>query len=282
MPLKDILVHLDTTPRSAERLRVAATLARQHNAHLIGLHVVDVVLPTIAMADAGGGGAMLGQLIDQMRAEALDAATGVEKEFRERMRLDAIAGEWRLVEGALPEQVALHARYADLAVIGQADPGSDQPGAGLVVEQVLFSAGRPVLVVPYAGRFESVGRRVLVGWNASREAARAVNDALPILERAEKATVLAVNPDRLPGVHGEEPGADIALHLARHGVKAEVDHMTAPSVPDGEALLNRAAETASDLLVIGAYGHSRLREMVLGGVTRTLLREMTVPVLMSH
>jgi nucleotide-binding universal stress UspA family protein len=282
MPLKDILVHLDTTPQSAERLRLAATLARQHDAHLIGLHVVDVILPAIALADGGGGGAMVGQLLDQMREDALKTATGVETAFRERIRLDGIAGEWRLVEGVLPEQVALHAHYADLAVIGQADPESGPPGAGQVVEQVLFSAGRPVLIVPYAGTFERVGQQVLVGWNASREAARAVNDALPILEKAAKVTVLAVNPDRLPGAHGEEPGADIALHLARHGVRAEADHLTAPSVPDGGALLNRAAELAPDLLVIGAYGHSRLREMVLGGVTRTLLQQMTVPVLMSH
>jgi nucleotide-binding universal stress UspA family protein len=282
MALKDILVHLDPSPRAADRLRLAAALARQHDAHLIGLLVVDAMLPALAMADTGSGGPLVGQVLDQIRADALQDAARVEAAFGERMRLDGIGGEWRLVEGALPEVVALHARYADLAILGQVDPQTSPPGAAQSVEQVLFAAGRPVLLVPHSGRFETLGRHVLVGWNASREAARAVNDALPILVAAEKVTVLAVNPERRPGAHGAEPGADIALHLARHGVKAEVEHMTAPSIPDGLSLLNRAAELAPDLLVVGAYGHSRLREMALGGVTRTLLREMTVPVLMSH
>jgi nucleotide-binding universal stress UspA family protein len=136
--------------------------------------------------------------------------------------------------------------------------------------------------VPYAGRFESLGKRVLVGWNAGREAARAVQDALPLLMAAESVTVLTVNPEIGLGGHGEEPGADIALHLARHGVRVTVEHMTAPEISAGDVILNRAFELSADLLVIGAYGHSRLREMVLGGVTRSLLQQMTVPVLMSH
>jgi nucleotide-binding universal stress UspA family protein len=282
MPLKDILVHLESTPRHAELLRLAASLARQHDAHLIGLHVVDTVLPALVLVDGGGGGAMLGELLARLREEALEDARPIEAAFRERVQLDGLKGEWRQVEGALPEQVALHARYADLAIIGQPDPEGGQPGATMVTEQVLFSAGRPVLVVPHEGQFEGAGRRVLVGWNASREAARAVNDALPLLARAEAVTVLAVNPDRLPGVHGAEPGADIALHLARHGVAAEAVQVAAPGIADAESLLNLASELSADLLVVGAYGHSRLREMVLGGVTRRLLQSMTLPVLMSH
>jgi nucleotide-binding universal stress UspA family protein len=282
MPLKDILVHLDATPRCAARLQLAVALARQHDAHLIGLHVVDTVLPALALADGSGGGAMVGTLLDQLREDGLAAAAGVEADFRETLRREAINGEWRLVEGILPEQVALHARYADLAVIGQLDPQAAVLGAGQVVEQVLFATGRPVLVVPYAGTFETLGRRVLVGWNASREAARAVNDALPILIAAESVLVLAVNPADSANPQGEEPGADIALHLARHGVKAKVEHVTAPATPDADVLLNKASELAADLIVVGAYGHSRLREMVLGGVTRTLLQSMTVPVIMSH
>jgi nucleotide-binding universal stress UspA family protein len=168
-------------------------------------------------------------------------------------------------------------------VVGQEDPdGGGTPNAGALLEQALFSSGRPVLVVPFAGRFESLGRRVLIGWNASREAARAVNDALPLIAQAEIATVLAANPRRGLGGHGEEPGADIARHLARHGLKVEVQHVVAPEIAAGDILLNAAAESVADLLVVGAYGHSRLREMVLGGVTRTLLRQMTLPVLLSH
>ncbi|MDO9711424.1 universal stress protein [Paracraurococcus lichenis] len=282
MPLKDILVHLDASPRSQARLALATALARRHGAHLVGLCVVDVVLPVMALADGGGGGTLLAELIDQMRQDGLEAARGIEESFREHVRREGISAEWRMVEGALPEQVALQARYADLTVVGQVDPDSPVAGAGLALEQVLFAAGRPMLVVPHSGEFAEVGRRVLLGWNASREATRAVHDAMPILAAAERVTVLAVNPATAPNPHGEEPGADIALHLARHGVTAQVERGSAAIGAEGDALLNQATDLAADLIVVGAYGHSRLREMVLGGVTRTLLRSMTVPVLMSH
>ncbi|MBD0272298.1 MAG: universal stress protein [Acetobacteraceae bacterium] len=264
------------------RLRLAAELARRHDAHLTGLYLVDTMLPIMVPGDPSGGAAVA-ELLARGQEDALAAAAKAEAAFRERLRLDGLAGEWRQVEGSAPAQVALHARYADLVVVGQddRDSGRDWP-ANAVLEQALFSSGRPVLAVPYAGRFESVGRRVLVGWNASREAARAVNDALPLIAEAESTTVLAVNPKRGPHGHGEEPGADIALHLARHGLKVSVEHAAAADVSAGDLLLNRAAELSADLLVVGAYGHSRLWELVLGGVTRTLLRQMTVPVLLSH
>lgn len=280
MPLRDILVHLDATAVGRARLALAAELARRHEAHLTGLFVIDVPLPVIAAGD--GGGAALAALMDRMREDALAAAATVEAAFRDRLRRDGLAGEWRLAEGSAPALVTMHARYADLAVLGQQDPDGDQPDAGAIVEAVLFSSGRPVLVVPYAGRFETLGQRVLIGWNASGEAARAVNDALPLIAAAETATVLAVNPRGGVDGHGEEPGADIARHLARHGVAVRVEHTDSGGLREGDVLLNRAAELSADLLVIGAYGHSRLREMVLGGVTRTLLQQMTLPVLMAH
>lgn len=281
MRLKDILVHLDTTEQGKLRLRLAADLARRHEAHLTGLFTLDIMMPIIAAPEAGGA-AVLADLLQSMRQDGLAEAAGVEAAFHERLRLDGLAGEWRLVEGMAPEQLALHARYADLSVLGQGDPEGSDPAARALIEAALFASGRPVLVLPHAGRFDTLGRTALIGWNASREAARAVNDALPLLARAESATVLAVNPHGGLGGHGEEPGADIALHLARHGIKVQVEHTVSPEVSDGDILLNRAAELSADLLVIGGYGHSRLREMALGGVTRSLLRQMTVPVLMSH
>ena len=281
MRLKDILVHLDATEAGRHRMQLAADLARRHQADLTGLHAFDVLFPMV-LADSSSGAMLAGQMLDRMRQDAIAAAAGIEASFREQLRRDGIAGEWRMVEGTIPEQVALNARYADLLVLGQEDPDATQPAAGATIEAALFSSGRPVPVVPYAGRFESIGRRVLIGWNASREAVRAVHDALPLIAGAEATTVLAVNPR--PGIagHGEEPGADIARHLARHELKVTVERTEAPEIGAGDAILNRAAELQADLLVIGAYGHSRLREMVLGGVTRTLLQEMTVPVLMSH
>ena len=240
MALKDILVHLDGSKQAAGRLRLAANLARRHGAHLAALCVVDIELPLIASADAGGGMAMAG-IIDQMREQALAEAAQIEAMVADRSRMDGLSIEWRQVEGITAEQVVLHARYADLVVVGQHDPDGSTPQATAIVEQVLFSAGRPVLVVPYAGDHDMVGNRVLVGWKPSREAARAVNDALGLLSKAEMATVFSVNPKNGMGAHGEEPGADIALHLARHGIKVEVEHTAAPDAAEAGMPLHPAS-----------------------------------------
>jgi nucleotide-binding universal stress UspA family protein len=282
MALKDILVHLDITPRCATRLEMAARLAMQHGAHLTGLHVVD-----IPSANYFYGAAMPfvpanpEEIVERIRAEATEAAAPVEAAFRERLRRDGIEGEWRLVEGNPPTMVALHGRYADLIVVGQPNPYEPQDGDAITVTAVMTS-GRPVLAVPFAGDFPTIGERVLVAWNASREAARAVNDAMPLLAGAKQVTVLAINPQRGIGGHGDVPAADIALHLARHGLKAEAAHTVAKDISDGEALLSYAADIGADLIVAGGYGHSRARELVFGGVTRTLIAEMTAPVLLSH
>jgi nucleotide-binding universal stress UspA family protein len=260
-------------------------LARSCGAHLTGVSVIDVPAAEFfygaAMPLASGGAE---RVVDQMRDEAVAQAEPLEAAFRDQLRREDIEGGWRLVEGNLPATVALHARYADLTVLGQANPYDPQAGRSddATVVTTVMSSGRPVLVVPFAGEFPTLAEHVLVAWNASREAARAVNDALPLLERAKMVTVLAINPRHGIGGHGDVPAADIALHLARHGVRAEASHTVARDIPDGEALLSYAADIGADLIVAGAYGHSRAREMVFGGVTRTLLAEMTVPVFLSH
>jgi nucleotide-binding universal stress UspA family protein len=137
-----------------------------------------------------------------------------------------------------------------------------------------------VLIVPRYGVFGTVGERVLIAWNGSREATRAAHDALPLLKRATKVTVLSIDPDH--DSQRRVPSADITLHLARHGVAAEADSTVALDIAVGDVLLSRAADLGADLIVMGGYGHSRVREMVLGGATRHLLQHMTVPVLMSH
>jgi nucleotide-binding universal stress UspA family protein len=203
--------------------------------------------------------------------------------FRQRLRTEGIAGEWRLAEGRSADAVLLHARYADLVVLGQQDPDNPRlSGWGAVIEQTLFASGRPLLIVPYAGRFEAIGRNVLIGWSATRESARAVADALPLIAAADNATVLAIDPRGGLAGHGEVPAADIALHLARHGIKVTAAHTASGGVSPGDVLLNYATDNGTDLLVIGGYGHSRVRELVMGGVTRTILQRMTIPVLMSH
>jgi nucleotide-binding universal stress UspA family protein len=233
-------------------------------------------MPVAVVPDASG--VAIGEMYDQLRNDAYARAQEVEQAFRDRMQREGIPGEWRQEEGNARDILSTHARYADLLLLGQ-----DQPhhGPGLV-EPAIFGTGGPVLIIPYAGRFATLGEKVLIAWNGSREAARAVRDALPILAAANQVTILAVDPEGEESAEKDVPSADLAGHLARHGVKAIAEHTVAGEIAPAEAMLNAAAETGADLLVMGAYGHSPLREMVLGGATRTLLHSMTLPVLMAH
>lgn len=275
MAIRDILVHLDAAPAAAARLDLAAAVARRHGARLTGLVVIDIALPPIATPD--GGGAALGPLLDAMRRDALAEAEGIRTRFEDTLSRIGVQGEWRMAEGLSAEFVARHARTADLVVLGQPDPEAGTPNATAVFEGALFYSGRPVLIVPHAGRFAEVGRRPLIAWNGRREAARAVHDALPLIAGAERTTVLTV------GAEGDEdPAADILRHLAHHDLPVSAAHEVATDLDVADILLNRAAESGADLLVMGAYGHSRLREFVLGGATRSILRQMTLPVLMAH
>ncbi len=279
MAYKSILVHVDADKRSATRTDFAALLALGWGAHLTGLHIaVPTRLPGFVQAELGPEFIEISRKADLATIDKL--ATG----FNGAMRRHGLVGsEWRSAAGDPQEVFALHARYADLVVLGQHDP-DDQSGfmAPAFPELIALSVGRPILVLPYAGNFQPVPKRPLVCWKPSREATRAVTDALPFLQRAEKVTILAVNPHPSADGHGEHPGADLALFLARHGVKAEVATQAGVKLDVGEFILSRAADLSADLLVMGAYAHPRLREVVFGGVTQTIMRHMTVPVLMSH
>lgn len=276
MSFKDILVHVDNTPHAKKRVQVAATLATGQDAHLIALNVrTRSLLPQFIRAQYG---AQIERVRDTFNA---DAATEARAAFNAVQPAHGVTTEWRDVEGAsLADTVALHARYADVTVIGQGAIGED--GERPLADAVVLDVGRPVLVVPSAGHFETVGKRVLVAWNGSREATRAVHDALPILKKAQLAHVIAINPSGGMAGHGDVPGADICLHLSRHGVNAVCEHVKSEDLNVGQMLLSRAADEASDLIVMGAYGRSRMRQLVLGGATSHLLKHMTVPVLMSH
>jgi len=285
MSLKDILVYIDGSARSAAVIDFAMSLAGRQSAHLTALYVIELPSPALFYGDPGGfvDPRLIDQMMTEFREKSMAEAARLEKHFRDRMRRDGIEGEWRIDEGLTAETVSLHARYADLTVLGQRDPSeASLAAASDVVGTTLLSSGRPVLVFPYAGVFPAVGRSILVGWKSTREAARAVNDALPILMQADTVTVLAMNPERGIGGDGDVPAGDIALHLARHGVKASASHTVVKEIGEGDALLNYASDREADLIVAGGYGHSRTREFVFGGVTRTLLSAMTVPVFLSH
>ena len=279
MPYRTILLHLDRGARTKERLDMAFAMAAAYDAHLIGLYALSSPrIPSYALAEAG---AVIAEAEKRHRAEALKAGETV---FRAAMaRNPGVKAEWRASTHDALGAALVSARYADIVIAGQHPPvkEDDTAVARDFCEELVLAAGRPVLFVPYAGHFESVGKRVLVAWNASRESARAVTDALPILQRADSVQVVAFEPVQ-GDEHGDIPGADISLFLARHGVKVTAAQQRSGGVDVGSQVLSRAADLDADLIVMGAYGHSRLREIVLGGVTRTLLESMTVPALMSH
>jgi nucleotide-binding universal stress UspA family protein len=260
MAYKDLLVIVDDDPRTRERVSHAADLAERFDAHLAGLCVSLISAP-----------------------DAVPRTAAARQLFEDAIGQRGIPTEWRAATGFPVDAAAVQARYADLIVLGQLDPADAQAAVNSPSpEDIALSVGRPTLVIPYVGNYSPVGHRVLVAWDASREATRAVNDAIPLLAAAATVTILTVDPVIGPTGHGDTPGADIALHLARHGVKAQVEKTASGGVGIGDVLLSRASDLGADLLVMGAYGHSRMRELVLGGVTRTVLTSMTLPVFMSH
>lgn len=275
MALKDLLVIVDDTPQAAARIAVAASLAARHEAHLTGLYIRPLLtIPRFVEME------MPEEIRERSHRYLVERVTEAQTLFEETAHRYGCNGraEWRVAEGAAAEVAAIHGHYADLIVVGQRDASHDM----LDPEDLLFSSGRPLLVVPAAGTFATVGERVILAWNASREAARAAHDGLAVLETARKVTVLAINPPRGRHGMGDEPGADIARHLSRHGVVAEAQQVVSDALDPGALLLNAVADSGADLVVMGAYGRSRLRELVLGGMTHYVLSHMTVPVLMSH
>jgi nucleotide-binding universal stress UspA family protein len=279
MTYKTILVHIDETERSDLRVKFAAQLAAKEEAHLIGTAVTGVSRFIYQDGNISASDPNLMIHLKFLRERAEKAVASFETVVRQT---SLQSFESSIANDEAGGGIGLQARYSDLVVIGQTNP--DEPSPSVLPdfpEYIVMNAGRPAVIIPYAGDFPSIGKRPLISWDASREATRAVTDALPLLKQADLVQVAIFNPKKNPGAHGEQPGADIALYLARHGVKVEVSvHTTHTDV--GNALLSLSHDLDSDLLVMGGYGHSRFREMIMGGVTRTILESMTVPVFMSH
>ena len=254
MAVKDILVHLDATPGGESRLRLAANMAEANAAFLTG---------AFAAPGNGNGASPEGEEM-RRRFEGALAARNIE-------------GEWHAVDGRETPELTELAKAADLTILGQhAAAARSRP------DDVVVGAGRPVLVVPYAGSFEHVGRRVLVAWDDTREAVRAVNDALPLIAEAEAVTVMFVGPQEASLKRTQPSLERIVRHLQRHAIDATPEASLSTDIAVSDVLLSRAADLDADLIVAGGYHHSQLREALLGGVSRELLQHMTVPVLMSH
>lgn len=278
MGYKTILVHCDASKSVSHRLAVATALAQRFDAHLVGFHARRPFEAPV-LFDGGVGfpmDAFFRSYEEGMKAEETAASAAFSKAIKGKH----LSTEWRTVTGYVDDELSIQARYADLVVVGQADPVPTATPSDLP-EVTALATGRPVLVVPHIGA-KPPGKVAMVCWNASREAARAVVDALPFLKTADQVIVLAVNAAASAAGHGAEPGADVAAWLSRHGVKVTVQRDVAPDADVGAVILSRAADHGVDLIIMGIYGHSRLREMVLGGASRSLLGSMTVPVLMAH
>jgi len=276
MAYKDILVHVDTAKSAATRLDFAARLAVTQDAHLTALHVVP---PPYIPADIMGTG--VGADVVAWHREQRDRRVAdIHALIAQVQQRHGVTIEERVVDGGIEPTILDHSRYTDLIVASQPGDLLDldqplQPSPGNLV----VGAGCPVLVLPAAGTPQMPGNHILIAWKPCAEAARAVRGALPLLKKAKAVTVLSANVDTK-----DQPriaGADIATHLARHGVKVTVMPFTAPDMDVGSLILARAADLGADLIVMGGYGHSRLREMVLGGVTYHILKNQIVPVLLA-
>lgn len=273
MAMQDLLVHVGDKKDSEHTVDAALALAERCDAHLIGLGVeLPLEMPGYAAIRVPQS---VFEIMQNRERERIAEARGMfEVKAKKIGRSERC--EWRTDRGDPTQVVETHGRYADLVVVSQRQPHAEEMRLNDLAEDLMLGTGRPVLIVPYATTGKPLGKRVLVAWDASREAARAVADAMPILEIADSVEVFVANGA------GAVQETDIAAHLARHSLNVEVYTTETGETPIGEALLNHVSDSGADLIVMGGYGHSRFRESVFGGVTRHILEHMTVPVLMSH
>jgi nucleotide-binding universal stress UspA family protein len=274
MTYKTILAYVDVDAgiASTPALTAAAAIAGRFRAHLTALHVEpDIYIPI--------GPTFPAQMIEWQERSAEERTAAAQKVVEAVERSAGTSIEWRTERGDPGAVAATHALYADLIVTSMHTGNPKRADINLVFESVLLSTGRPVLAIPEQSS-AAIGKRVLIAWKAGRGAARAVQEALPFLAKAEAVQVIELHKEEERPTR--EYGADIALHLSRHGVAVELAHAPASDGQVGKVILERARVFGADLIVAGAYGHMRMREYVLGGTTVHLLRNAQVPVLMAH
>lgn len=281
MSIKTILVLLDESSDSSARLDVACSLALAHDAHLSAL-AVSQHLSAYISAGMHADAAMIdvGQI-----EEARKAAQALAASAREQMDARGVLGEthWASHEVfGLREAAGIYGRYADLVIAGQPAAGNSLELRDAVLEGALFASGRPVLMIPTQWDKPISASHVVVAWDASKQAARAVHDAALFLDRAARITIVIVDPKPGHDSFGPDPGADIAAVLSRHCKNVVLDRIPSTGTSIASAVLARTADTASDLIVMGGYGHSILREAVFGGVSREMIETANVPILLSH
>jgi nucleotide-binding universal stress UspA family protein len=280
MSYKTILVSLNEVGRLNELVGAAVSLGRLTGAHVSGLYVVPAVqvYPSVGFEAAP-------QVFEGNRSFFREHAQRVRESFEEAMRREGLTHDFHLLDARTPviaEEVIATGRCADLIVVSVTDPDEITGVERDFVEQVVMASGRPVIVLPHQGAAELSFKEIVLGWNGGREAARAAFDALPFLKAANRVRIVRIDPQKDPALRGSIAGADLAETLARHGVKAEAVGYPTDGQDEGQALIRCADDWGAGLIVMGAYGHSRLAEFIFGGATRFMLTRLTRPVLMSH
>jgi nucleotide-binding universal stress UspA family protein len=276
--IKDIVLHLSADAEHDVAANYAVSVAEAFGAHLAA--VIFGYEPALSPSLAGGG--LPVDFIDAQRALAEQAANAAIAKLADAAQRAGVAVESRLVTASPAGAADIFghlARRFDLSIVGQTNPDAVGP-QDIIIEAALFQSGRPVVIVPYIQRAGLTLDRVLVCWDAGRPAARALADALPFLHRAKAVEVVTVATEALKS--DDLPSVDVARHLARHNLKVDAKRIVSGGTDVANTILSYAADVSADFIVMGAYGHSRLREFILGGVTRGLLSSMTVPTLMSH
>jgi nucleotide-binding universal stress UspA family protein len=275
--VKDIIVNLSVTEEGSVVGKYAVSVAAALEAHLTGVaFIYDPVVPI------SGAGYIPAEVIETQRDDNETAAAAAIKSFTVASDQAGISAESLMTNASLAgagDQFARMARRFDLAIVGQAQPEISSLEQ-IIGETTLFESGRPMIMVPYIQKAPFKTDNVMVCWDGGRTAARAVADALPLIRKSGQVEIVIVANER--GKQDQIEGADIGQHLARHGLKVDVHRISGGNIDVGDALLSHAADSGADLMVMGGYGHSRLREFVLGGATRSIFESMTVPILISH
>ncbi len=276
-----ILVHLDDMGSAPSVLNIAIDLAQQNSAHLVGLFVIPQINipPTIIPPE------MPIELLKRHNEKYEKQSKDLQKYFEETVHKSSVSWEWNNIQSKtsyIGRDIVERGRCVDLVIMSQGDMDSIDTGKSELPGYVIMETGRPVIVVPRKGDFKKVGAYPLVAWNASKEAARATFDAMPVLEKANSVKVMWIDPEGFSGKDINIAGSSIAASIARTGVTVEAAQAQSNELDIGEALSVQVAGSGADLIVMGAYGHSRLREYMFGGATQYLLNNMTVPVFISH
>ena len=279
MDIKNLLLHLDHSTGCLNRLDTAFALAHEYDAAISGLFVVpDYVVPSYVEAQISV------DLITDVTEKAIARAEETLADYRRRADEAKVDFKAEVVEGQVIPILREHSKYTDLLLLGQDNPEDPDNASYGLADALLFEGASPCMMVPHSGKLATPGQRVLLTWNASRESARALREALPILQRASTIVVLSSEPDDgdTDVARGHPHAAELARFLDSHGIETVSSGISDVDLSPSEAILGQAADMNADLIVMGAYGHARLREIILGGVTRDLLKQSTVPLFLAH